>query len=475
MSHRPYPHPLSRSSLGARYLDHLARRGADPDELTKQAAASDLLAVAYRGRFLPAPVFVSAEERAVLAADLHTLHTVLTDLPARLFGGMATTGERLAALAEAVGMNANQASVVCRAAASGAPRVPLARADLYRDADGFKLLEFNITSALGGFENADINRAMLCHPALAEFTDEHGLACTDTMRAIGATLRAECAAHLPHDRRPVLALADWPESFRTYEPRLGVWAEQFSRLGFDAIPCHVGQIRERGGRLEVHGRPIDVVYRFFLIEEVFTDADLALVDPVLRAAERGAVGLFSRFDAELYGNKGALALLSDDRYRSAFTEQERASLDRFLPWTRPVRRTVTDDGGAEVELLPHALREQHELVLKPTLLHGGSGIVPGWTVSPQEWSARLAEALDGPYVLQRRVHPMAEPFPGEPGSGPLHLYLNWGVFYADPEVTGGDGYAGCIVRGSTDPQVGIVSMSGGARVGCCFHEPAPPA
>lgn len=469
MTQPPHAPRVPRSGLGADYLKHLSHRGADTEELIRHVVADELVAVAYRGRYLSSPVFISAEERRNLAADLGMVHTLLTQLPKRLFGG--DTG----ALARGVGMTETQASVVERATKAGQPLLPLARSDLYRGADGFKLLELNITSALGGFENAGINRAMLMHPALSEFVAEHRLGYVDTLRGIVKTLFAECAAHMGDGRRPVVALADWPESFKTYEPRLKVMAALFDGLGIDALPCHVGQISERGGRLEVDGRAIDVVYRFFLVEEIATPADAELVEPILRAFDEGRVGLFSRLDAELYGNKGALAMLSDDDNRHAFSEQERACIDRFLPWTRHVRRTATDLDGQEIELVGHAVAQQHELILKPTLLHGGSGIVPGWTVTAEEWKARLAEAMDGPYVVQQRIRPMPELFPTSEGSGSQELFLNWGVFLTDPTVTGEDGYNGCLVRGSTNPEVGVVSMNGGARVACAFHETGEPA
>jgi hypothetical protein len=453
---------LPRSGLGRAYREQLALHATEPAELIKDTAASDLLAVAYRGRFLATPVFLSAAERATLAADLRTVHTLLTSIPDRLFDGDA------GALARAVGMTPTQTAVVQRAAA-GPPLLPLARSDLYRDADGFKLLELNITSALGGFENADINRAMLRHPALARFVAEHDLAFVDTLHGIVSTLRAECAAFLGRER-PVVALVDWPESFRTYEPRLRVLATLLDSMGIDAVPCHVGQVRERGDRLEAHGKTIDAIFRFFLVEEIATPQDAALVEPVFRAVEAGTVGLFSRLDAELYGNKGALAILSDDRNRALLTADELACVDRFLPWTRYVRPTVTTAEGEEHDLIRLAVAEREDLILKPTLLHGGSGIVAGWTATPEEWAARLADAMDGPYVVQRRVRPIAETFPSLDGDDTEELYLNWGVFLTDPGVTGDDGYGGCIVRGSADPSVGVVSMSSGARVGCCFHE-----
>jgi len=64
--------------------------------------------------------------------------------------------------------------------------------------------------------------------------------------------------------------------------------------------------------------------------------------PLMAAVERGTVCLVSRLDADLHGNKGMLALLSDDRHRDRFDASELALLDRFLPWTRLARARVTD-------------------------------------------------------------------------------------------------------------------------------------
>jgi hypothetical protein len=35
----------------------------------------------------------------------------------------------------------------------------------------------------------------------------------------------------------------------------------------------------------------------------------------------------------------------------------------------------------------------------------------------------------------------------------------------------GDEYAGTLIRGAADPDVGVLSRATGARVGCCFHKP----
>ncbi len=117
-----------------------------------------------------------------------------------------------------------------------------------------------------------------------------------------------------------------------------------------------------------------------------------------------------------------------------------------------LRTTATDAAGERIDLLAHAVAHQQDLILKPTLLHGGSGIVPGWTVGPEEWRSRLTAALDGPYVVQERIRPVPEVFPADEGQGTQELVLNWGVFLTDPQVTGGDGYNGCLVAAAPTPR-----------------------
>lgn len=118
--------------------------------------------------------------------------------------------------------------------------------------------------------------------------------------------------------------------------------------------------------------------------------------------------------------------------------------------------------GELVDLWEFAVDQRAELVLKPTALHGGSGVLLGWQADPDQWRQRLRAALDGAWVLQRRVRSVPEPFPAD--GGLQQLQLSWGVF------TAGRGYGGAVVRGSADTDGGVVNVSTGATAGCCFHE-----
>jgi hypothetical protein len=452
---------LTGDELTHAYLRRLADRRVPAEELTATVRASEPLAVVFRGRFLPRPVFLGAAELTDLMADLRTVHAMLGALPQRLFGGSHTQFVR------EVGILPVQQAVTARAFYGALPM--LARFDLYRSAEGFRILESNHTSALGGFSNADINRAMLGHPVLSEFVADHHLEYADTLRGLVDTMLAECGALVRGDR-PVVALVDWPASFvGGYERRLRMMAALLATMGVDAVPCHVGQLRERDGRLEADGRAIDIIYRFFVVKEIATQEDADLLEPILRTMEAGGVGMFTPIGADVYGSKDAMAMLWDERNLAQISGTERACLERVVPWSSPLRRAGRGPDGEEVDLVDFAVANQHELILKPSLDYGGNGIVAGWTVTPDEWGARLEAGARGGHIIQLRVRPMAEPFPSHGQTGSEGMYLNWGIFLVDAEATGSDGYGGALLRGTSDPDTSVVNLGSGALPGCCFH------
>jgi hypothetical protein len=452
---------MSRNQVTADYLADLAARGEDPGALRAAAlAAADLGPTSYGGRCLTRPAFLDRAERELLDADLLRLREVLTALPDRLFGG------DVGAFARAAGMTAAQVTAIERGSSPTGPTpTQVTRADLYHDGTGFRLMELNIGSTVGGLDNAVLNRACLAHPPFAAFTAAHGLSYVDTMAALADLLKEQYRT--ADGRPPLFAAADWPASFATLEPQLRASAAVLGELGVEIVPCHLGQLDIGGGEVRLDGRHVDVVYRVFMIEDLLDPGAPELVDPVLRAVERGEVAMFAPMDAELYGSKAALAMLSDEANADRFTAAERETLGRLLPWTRMVRDEPVspDGGGGPVELLELAAEQREELVLKPTLMHGGLGVVLGWQATGEDWSAAVRKATGGPYVLQRRIRATPEDFPAADGSAPgatERQLINWMVFSM------GAGFGGGIVRASTDLSGSVLNSAGGATLGCCF-------
>ncbi len=447
--------------LTGRCLEHLAAPGVDTADLIALIQVSEHLVASYGDRYVTRPALLGTGQVHELQADLAGIFTLLASLPQRLFGG------DLRAAGRAAGMIPYQIDAVERTF-TGAPAC-LGRADLYRETGGFRLLEFNLVSAVGGLEIADLNRVLLNYPALAAFVAESGLHYIDTMARIAEVIKAEgerIGAGSGSGSGPVVAIVDTPSNFAPFADRFRFMADIWSGMGLSGIACSLDRLEERSGRLFADGRRVDVVYRYFLIEDLLDPASQTLIEPVLRAAEKGHVALLSGMDSELYGSKAMMALLSDEANRAAFTAAETDLIDRLLPWTAMLRPGLVTVDGEPADLMAYALARQSNLVLKPTLMHGGIGVVPGWTTSQEQWREYLQACSGGPYILQRRVRPVTEPFPvpGQPGAVEP-LALNWGVFMV------GDQYAGTLIRGAPDPDVGVLSRATGARVGCCFHQP----
>lgn len=440
---------VTAAALTEAYLEGFAASGLAPSKIL-DAVRPCTVDTSYTGRSLSRPVFLAHQQVEQLGADLELLHSALTGLPRRIFGGSMT------AFAQAVGIAQRQIELVLRGTTGTASK--MSRADIYQDEQGFRVLEMNYGAALGGLDGSVLNKMMAEQPFIGGFIEQHRLGYVDPLDGLAETLFAECG--LPAGSRPVVALADWPASFEILEQSLYQSAAVLAPYGLECYPCHVGQLRHADGRVWLGERKIDVVYRLFLMEDLLDPAGPGLIEPVLRAAERGEVALFTPMDADLYGSKGALALLSDEQYRHHYSAAELAGLDRILPWTRMIRPGPVTVDGRRLDLLEHALADQRELIIKPTMMHGGIGVVPGWRTPADEWRQQLEAAMDGPYVLQRRVHPTAELFPAD--DGPQRWWLNWGAFL------GSRGYAGMYVRGTSDPDQ-TVNIATGATGTCCFH------
>jgi hypothetical protein len=441
------------NAITAAYLAELDRRGVGWDEVWRAGqAAGDLGPTTYYGRCLTRPAFLDRAERDQLERDLGRVRDALSALPERLFGG------DMGAFARAAGMTDAQVSAVLRVTGSPPPR--LTRADLYHDGTNFRLMELNIGSTLGGLDNAVLNRAVLSHPVVADFVAGAGLGFVDTMAELADMLLTEYKTDDGHP--PLFAAVDWPESFATLEPLLQASADSLAEFGVEIVPCHLGQLDISGGRVRLRGRVVDVIYRVFLIEDLLAPEAPALIDPLLRAVERGDVAMFTPMDAELYGSKAALAMLSDEANRDRFSPTELDSIDRILPWTRMVRDEPVTVDGQRVDLLTYATEQRTDLVLKPTLMHAGLGVVLGWQASAEEWTKALRDAIDGPYVLQRRIRPESEPFPA--ADGLEEQLVAWLVFMVSR------GFGGVIVRGSNDLTGSVLNSAGGATCGCCFVE-----
>ena len=444
-------------------MNRSAENGPTRDFLAPQRGAGrclDTTTPAYQ-RFrawftrplLTRPAFLDAAQTRQLDEDLSLLLRTLHALPHRLFGGDELI------FARALGWT--QPSARAALELLSGPVVPLGRADLVDGPSAFQMVEFNTSSSLGSFEFGELCRASLSDPAFAEFARAAGVYYVDPLARMSDTLRAVTGLGLAD--RPTIALVDWVSSPITVNASL--FTDLMVDLDYKIIMCTVKDLELTRAGLYAHGERIDAVYRTFLFKTVAEEDGAAdLLDPLAEAVRVGAVGLFTPLNADLYGTKAGMAMLSDPRNSDYLTPHERRTIDRALPWTRSMKAADRVDAETTGSLAEYVLRHRDELVLKPSIGHAGQGVVAGWLVSEQEWAARVVTATTGDYIVQRRVPSVPERFFADPDADePATCHLHWGMF-----VTGA-GLSGGFVKGLLDRDQDIRFLGDGSHVGCVFH------
>ncbi|WP_436501306.1 hypothetical protein [Actinokineospora sp. HUAS TT18] len=402
------------------------------DRYQRELAGTDVIAEGFAEltalgyRYLPRPMLFPKSEMDTFAADTARVVDLVFDLPHRLFDGDLDRFHR------SLGADPRRARLLGGAGAAPPPR--FGRVDAYHDGDGFKILEFNVGSDVGGQDwVGSVPRALLGIDAFRAFADRNALSYTDTGSLVAELVRGLGAA-VTGGRDPVVAMVGLPGDLQ-YGP--GPW-QPFQVLlreaGLGGLFCGVTDLRVRDGGVYFGDTRIDVVYRLFQADHVIDDPDaVAVVEHLGRAHADGEIVFFSPMATEAFQNKSCMALLSDPRTRTVLSPDERALVDLILPWTRALDSAALDDR----DLVDDCRGRRADLVLKPNSLYGGRGITAGWEVDDAEWWRALRDAAPGGAIVQERVVPRAEPVVNPETGEPEPWEACWGLYY-----TPAGGYAG---------------------------------
>lgn len=334
---------------------------------------------------------------------------------ARVAETVAAVAERVAeaalgdrALAEAVGLTEAERRLV--AIDPGYRRASTAsRLDAFLLPDTLGFAEYNAESPAGLGYTEVLAELFASLPAMARFRERYE---TRAYRLSEAMLRALHASYREWGgtaQPPLVAIVDWRDvpTWNEFE----ILKERFERLGTPAIVCDPRELVFDGRRLSAAGRPIDLVYRRVLVNDVLARADecRALVD----AYAARAVCMANTFRCKIPHKKAFFAVLTDPRWDALLEPEERALVRAHVPWTRVLADTRTTANGATVELADYTRRLRDELVIKPNDEYGGAGVVLGWESTAAAWEAAIERGIrePGAWVVQRKIRVRREVFP----------------------------------------------------------------
>ena len=339
----------------------------------------------------------------------------------------------------------------------------LARTDLFPTEQGFRCLEVNVASNLGGWETSYWADAYLRDPLIARFVSEQHLdpKCTDVLRAL--------LTHL---------LGQALRSYKSTEINIGlltphgelddaVW--RFIRAAgelYDRLLSALGQLR---GKL-VHCRPDDLAEKRGLLHAGGTRLH-AVLDigagrmglDAYRCWMRGTVQLYNGPLAPVLSDKRNLALLSELADSDLWTTAEKDVIRAAVPWTRRVSEQSVHPDAAELVTRDSLRANRTELVLKPSNQYAGRDVYLGVNTSADEWDSVIDRAFDeGHWIVQERLE--AAPLvlqAGDHGRAAHDVVWSFFVF--------GESFGGYFLRMTPTSQEDLVNTACGAIDGWLFE------
>lgn len=153
-------------------------------------------------------------------------------------------------------------------------------------------------------------------------------------------------------------------------------------------------------------------------------------------------------------------MVSENAGSEEFTAEERALIERHVPWTRRVLPGRTTFHGRTVRLPDDLPELRQELVLKKATSLGGHHVHLGRSCTNEDWSAVVARAVrEEDWVVQEYLE--AVPYRFQHGdAGTARFEMIWGLFAF------GSHFGGAFLRmQAAAERARVVNTAQGAEVG----------
>lgn len=296
------------------------------------------------------------------------------------------------------------------------------RADLYLTADGWRILEMNVASDLGLLDqfqvaelvarSAHASRLHLQTVASAQFVRDA------ILRRLDQRSRApRCVVAVPSGK---------PDEFTQI---VASTADALTRSGLPTEVRELGDFSLVDDELWLHGSRVDVVLRYFHVDDLLDDAVFESAQPILSAMNCGTVLVWSSPNSSLLSNKGALALLWEWVDTGKLSQDASDAVRRLVP-----RTTYLPSGDLSAATRIALTRDRPRIVVKPATGSSGIGVACGWEENDSRWISSVEAAAESHgAIVQERVDSLTFQLGNE---STAEYAVVWGLFVVDGVFAG---------------------------------------
>lgn len=339
----------------------------------------------------------------------------------------------------------------------------ISRGDFMLTEDGFKCLEYNVASCIGGWPSSWAAEGLMQIPPVHQFISEHDMAMQKghTIKKLAGYLVRQGLKRFSSDEVNIVALVapgDLQEGNQYGHVQLVETLreemEGVERLLGGKVRCRLleavpEQLQERNGMLYVEQVRVHAV-----LEGEIGFAGAAS----MRCWVKGTVDLYNGPATPVMNDKRNLALLSELKDSELVSETERQVVEGFLPWTRRVSKDKLHPQAVEPVSRHEIIERRSELVLKPSNEKSGKDVYLGRTCDEATWEEVLDRAYEEGHWVVQEVLDSASYLcqQGDQGAG-QHKFL-WGPFLF------GDRDGGVNLRVTPSQYDGPINGNVGAKI-----------
>ncbi len=333
------------------------------------------------------------------------------------------------------------------------------RTDAVMTSSGIKIVEINAGSSIGGWQIQWMDPLYRGHAQLQPFFQH--LTCTSRNIPLGYM------AHIVSSAKPLLDAGchDLAVLFVVDSEFLQVEGPQAMQQVFAAalqLNGVTGQVHFQTTYDDLEFRTDGVFYggkRLHAI--VSTEGEKragALPQALYRAHIAGQIFWPDSPFRFALGDKRSLCVLYGRRNDPVFSSEERALIEKYLPWSVALRSQDVDFEGRRYALRTLLLEQRERFVIKVATGFQGKNVFVGKFQPIDAWHTIVDKAMDdGSWLAQEYCQSL--PYYGQAGASGVGLYdVVWGIFNFGHE------YGGCwlrlMARGEGD---GIINSAKGAQ------------
>ena len=336
------------------------------------------------------------------------------------------------------------------------------RNDFIDSPTGFKCLETNMQTHLGGWGLRFFVSAIYSHPLIEQFSREQGVdpIYRDPFEALfDHVVEDTLSSGVDTADGFNVAFAFYPDTVAQARHSIDVLNAVYLRcllkvrrdLEGRVFVCSPDELKSRSGGLFLGDVRIHSLVH--ISEDYSPDA--------FRNFKSGTVRLYNGPIERILADKRNLALLSQKANSDRFDAQERALIRDHVPWCRIVQAGEVEYRGENLPC-PELLRlHRAGVVLKQAWARAGQGVHVGRHTTPERWAELVGQAVasGGKWIVQEHV--VSRPFLyqfGESGWAPHDVV--WGMFSFGRHF--GGGYLRMMPQENSD---GVINSARGAANG----------